>query len=104
MVATGIIAGSWIGVVAVALRRVPERRSRYLPVAVAFFSIVGFATVRFVSLHEVDRLLARRDIGGIRLGTLVEFSLLALATAATIWFPFSPAPRLSTEQASEQTQ
>lgn len=77
-----------IGVI-VAIWRVPPRRRRYLPHALAISALFAFAAIRIVSLHQVDTLLYRRDIGGIRFVALIELSLLAATVlAATIWSRF----------------
>jgi hypothetical protein len=72
------IAVIWGVVVLVAIWRVPERRRRYLPTALVVFSLVCYAGIRLISLHQVDALLHNRSIGEVRIGTIVELSLLAL--------------------------
>jgi hypothetical protein len=75
------------GVVTVAaLQRIPtDRRQEFLPGSVAMIAVVAFAFSRFVSLHQLDAVLDRRDLGGIRLGALLEVVLLAFVTGATSW-------------------
>lgn len=80
-VVAGGIGIAWLLSVAIALWRVPERRRRYLPTAIAVFSMMCFAALRLVSLHQVDSLLRRRDVYEVRVGTLVEI-VGVLATAA----------------------
>ena len=80
-VVAGGIGLTWILSVTIALWRVPERRRRYLPTAIAVFSMLCFAALRLLSLHQVDSLLRRRDVYEVRLGTLVEI-VGVLATAA----------------------
>ncbi len=73
----------WVIGVLVAIWRVPPRRRRYLPNVVAISSVAAFAAVRLISLHHIDTVLYRRDLGGIRIVAIAELFLLAMA-AATI--------------------
>ncbi|MAT06099.1 MAG: hypothetical protein CL424_13755 [Acidimicrobiaceae bacterium] len=91
----GIVGGAWFVVVAVALWRTPERRRRYLPVGLMVVTLAAFAAVRVISLHQIDSVLYRTDVGGVRVATLVELVLLALTGLATWWCP--PARRPATE-------
>jgi len=75
----------WFVSVVVALWRVPERRRRYLPMAIVAFSLMCFAGIRIVSLHQVDGLLYRRHIAGAKVGSVVEFVGLVTAIAVTSW-------------------
>jgi len=81
------LAAGWALAVVVALWRIPRRRRRYLPVAVAVLSLLSFLAIRAVSLHRVDALL-RRTVHGVRLSSMAELgsvalvTVLALATAA----------------------
>ena len=43
--------------------------------------------IRIVSLHQVDTVLHRTHIGGVRVGTLTELVLLVVASVATFWVP-----------------
>lgn len=70
----GTIGVLWAAVVATALWRVPERRRRYLPAALVLFSLLCFAAIRLVSLHQVDAVLYRRDLAGVRIGSLAELA------------------------------
>jgi hypothetical protein len=81
------VAGTWFVAVVVALWRVPERRRRYLPMALVSFTIGCFAGVRTISLHQVDGLLYRRYLAGAKFGAVVEVALLAVAFAITFWQP-----------------
>jgi hypothetical protein len=83
----GVVGVSWFVVVAVALWRTPERRRRYLPVGLMVATLAAFAAVRIVSLHQVDSLLYRTDVEGVRVATFVELTLLALTGLATLWCP-----------------
>jgi hypothetical protein len=89
--AVASIGAIWMVAVVVAVWRVPERRRRYLPAAVAVFSLVCFAGIRIVSLHQVDALLYNRPIRGVRIVTIVELTGIALAILATYWHPFARA-------------
>ena len=79
----GGVAASWTTIVAVAVWRVPERRRRYLPSAIAVFTLVGYAGIRLVSLHQIDAVLHRREAAGVTIGALVEVGLLVLILAVT---------------------
>jgi len=81
------VAGTWFVAVVVALWRVPERRRRYLPMALLSFTIGCFAGIRTISLHQVDGLLYRRFIAGAKVGSVIEVALLAVAFATTFWQP-----------------
>ncbi len=74
----GSVAAIWGIAVIVAIWRVPERRRRYLPAAVVLSGLVCFAAIRLVSLHHIDTLLYRRDIGGVRIVAVVEIIGVAL--------------------------
>lgn len=73
------IAVAWLLTVFVAIWRVPPRRRRYLPNVVAVSSLVAFAAARMISLHQIDAVLDRRDLGGVRIVTITELGLLALS-------------------------
>jgi hypothetical protein len=70
-------------------------RRRYLPEVVAVLALLAFAGVRLVSLHQVDVLLYRRRIEGIKLDVVVELAILAVAIVvplrdATRWWARRP--------------
>jgi hypothetical protein len=89
----GSVGAVWFVVVAVALWRTPERRRRYLPVGLMVVTLAAFAAVRVVSLHQVDSLLYRTEVAGVRFATLTELVLLGLAALATLWCPAArPSP------------
>ncbi|TFH17352.1 MAG: hypothetical protein E4H05_06375 [Acidimicrobiales bacterium] len=71
------VAVVWLLGVAVAVLRVPPRRRRYLPHVILLSTILAFAAIRLVSLHQVDTVLYRRDVAGVRIVALVELGLLA---------------------------
>ena len=73
----------------VAVWRVPERRRRYLPAALVVFTLVCFAGIRIISLHQVDTLLYNRPIRGVRIVAIVELTGVALTILATYWHPFA---------------
>jgi hypothetical protein len=81
----GVVTLLWAATVAVAIWRVPERRRRYLPAAVAAFTLVCYVGVRMVSLHQVDAVLYRHEIVGVRYGTTIEVSLLLVVIATAAW-------------------
>ena len=85
VVAVVAVSITWLVAVFVSIWRVPPRRRRYLPTAIALGTIVAFAAVRVVSLHHVDTVLYRRDIGGVRIVAVMELSLLCLTLATMAW-------------------
>jgi hypothetical protein len=82
--AIGAIATIWAIVVLAAVWRVPERRRRYLPTALAIVTLVAFAGARIVSLHQVDALLDDRNIVGLSVGAFIELSLIALVFVVAV--------------------
>ena len=100
--AVAAVAGTWFVAVVVSLWRVPERRRRYLPMALLSFTIGCFAAIRTISLHQVDGLLYRRYLAGAKFGAVVEVGLLLVAFVVTFWTPAgrpapetAPSPRLA---------
>jgi hypothetical protein len=79
----GIVGAGWLITVAIALWRVPARRRRYLPAALSMFTLMCFIGVRLISLHQIDSLLYRRQLGGAQFGAVVELALLAIAVLLT---------------------
>ena len=86
-VVVGGVAAVWVVTVAVALWRVPARQRRYLPAAIAVFTLMCFVGVRTISLHQIDAVMYHRDIAGAQIGTLGELGLLAIAMLLTAWPP-----------------
>jgi hypothetical protein len=83
----GGVGAVWLITVAVALWRVPARQRRYLPAAIAVFTLMCFVGVRAISLHQIDSLMYRRELAGAQIGTVGELTLLALAVVLTAWPP-----------------
>ena len=82
-VVVGSIAAVWAVAVIIAIWRVPERRRRYLPPALLVFTLVCFAGIRIISLHQIDAVLLRRDLAGAPIGIIIEhIVLLAIFTAS----------------------
>jgi hypothetical protein len=79
-----ILSWAWFMTVLLAIWRVPPRRRRYLPSAIAVGTLVAFVAIRAISLHQIDSLLYRRDVYGIHLAVLVEFALLAVACVSIV--------------------
>lgn len=84
------VATLWAIMALVTIWRVPERRRRYLPMALIVLSLVCFGAIRVVSLHQIDELLFRRHIGDVEIGRAVELVGLSLAlivatTHLTMW-------------------
>ena len=87
--AVASIGAIWLVAVIVAVWRVPERRRRYLPPALVVFTLICFAGIRVVSLHNVDALLYNRPIRGVRIVAIVELFGILLAILSTYWHPFA---------------
>ncbi len=90
-IAVASVGAIWFVSVVLAVWRVPERRRRYLPSALVVFSLVCFAGIRIISLHQVDTLLYNRPILGVRIVTIVELTGVALTILTTYWHPFARA-------------
>jgi hypothetical protein len=88
----GTLGAIWFIVVVVALWRVPERRRRYLPMAIVSFSLMCYAGIRIVSLHQVDAVLYRRHIAGAKIGSVAEILGIATAIIVTCWQAWALAP------------
>jgi hypothetical protein len=85
-----VVAGvglTWFVAVMAACWRVPARRRRYLPMIVVVLTLGAYAAIRIVSLHQIDAILHRRQIAGVRFGTVIEFALLGVAGACALWTP-----------------
>jgi len=84
----------WLIGVTITVLRVPPRRRRYLPHVVLMSAAIAFAAIRLVSLHQIDGLLYRRDVAGVRVVAVLELatlSAIALVTVTTARFPAEPA-------------
>ncbi|MET0198929.1 MAG: hypothetical protein ABW364_16990, partial [Rhodococcus fascians] len=86
----GIIAGIWAIVAIVAIWRVPTRRRRYLPTALIVFTIICFAGVRIISLHQIDAALRIDTIGELTTKATVEVSLLLSCAMVSLALILSP--------------
>jgi hypothetical protein len=73
------VSAVWFVAVLVAIWRVPPRRRRYLSSAIAVFTLLAFVAIRIVSLHQIDSLLYRRGVRGVRFVALIELTLLGIA-------------------------
>jgi hypothetical protein len=71
--------------VVVALWRAPERRRRYLPVALVVFTLMCYAGMRLVSLHQIDALLYHRELAGLKIDTVLELIGLGVALGSCVW-------------------
>jgi hypothetical protein len=83
-VAVASVAAIWLGSVVVALRRAPGRWRRYLPTAIAVFTLLCFAGIRLISLHQVDSLLYHRDLAGVQVDAVLELAGLLVAIVVTV--------------------
>lgn len=70
---------------ALAVRWMPAKRRRYLPEAFIVLALAVFAGVRLVSLHQVDVLLYKRRVEGIKLDAVIELVGLAAAVVLPLW-------------------
>ncbi len=96
-VAVGFVGAGWAVVTLFAIWRFPQRRRRYLPMTIVAFSLVCFAAIRVVSLHQIDSLLYRREILGAQVGGLAELIGLTIASAVTFWQPASSDHRVRSD-------
>jgi hypothetical protein len=78
------IAVVWFIGVIIAVLRVPPRRRRYLPHVILLSTIIALAAIRLVSLHQIDTVLYRRDVAGVRVVAIVELGLLAITALVTV--------------------
>jgi hypothetical protein len=98
--AVGSVGLVWLGIVGVSLWRVPARRRRYLPAVVAVVSLLCFVGLRLVSLHQIDGLLERRHVDGVKVGAILELAaVLLVATTAAMPLPPTGATQVSSPDA-----
>lgn len=71
-----LTGGVWASSVLFAALRTPERRRRYVPIAVAIVSLAAFVVVRAVSLHSIDS-ITNHELGPMDVGIAIELALLA---------------------------
>ena len=79
VVIVAVISLLWAILTLLALWRIPERRRRYLPMTLATATLMCFSAIRLVSLHQVDTLLYRRSVEGLRVGVIIELLLVTVA-------------------------
>ena len=77
--AVGVV---WLTSTFIAVWRIPPRRRRYLPSVIVVGALVSFAAIRAVSLHQIDSVLYRTDLAGVRIVAILETALLIAVTAA----------------------
>jgi hypothetical protein len=82
-----VVGAAWLVSVLVSIWRIPERRRRYLPMTVVVLTVGAYVAVRTVSLHQIDSLLYRTEVADLRVGTLLEYVLLAVAGTITCRAP-----------------
>jgi hypothetical protein len=93
-VAVVAIAAGWLASVILAIWRVPPRRRRYLPSAVAVSALLAFIAIRAISLHQIDAIVYKSDLAGVRYVAIIELGLLVL-TGATMVARLDPSWALS---------
>jgi hypothetical protein len=83
-----LTGGVWASSVLFAALRTPERRRRYVPIAVAIVSLAAFVVIRAVSLHSIDS-ITNHELGPIDVGIVIELILLVAVGfgVATAWRP-----------------
>jgi hypothetical protein len=81
----GVVGAVWAVTIAVTVWRAPERRRQYLPTAILVFTLVCFAGVRSISLHQADALLHTRVVRGVTVGAVIEVGLLVLVAVVSAW-------------------
>ena len=79
-----IIGVTWLSIIVVGIWRVPERRRRYLPSALLCTTLVCFAIIRIVSLHQIDTIVQRTSVVGVPVGTIAELLGVILAVVLTV--------------------
>lgn len=92
--AVGALMCAWL-LVGWAVRRWFVGRRRYGAMFAAMLAIGAFATVRLVSLHQVDAVLRRRPIADVRLASVIEGVLLWLLVLAAWFTPVFRAPAVA---------
>ncbi len=91
VIAIGLIAATALIAALVAVLIGRARRRRYVPAALVVFGLICFLGIRVVSLHQVDGLLYRRHLAGVRVGAILEVIALLVAIALTFRQPCPPA-------------
>jgi hypothetical protein len=79
-----IVGLIWFSIIVVGIWRVPERRRRYLPSALLCTTLVCFAIIRLVSLHQIDTIVYRTSVAGVPIGTVVEHVGVVLAVVLIV--------------------
>jgi hypothetical protein len=79
-----IVGVTWLSIIVVGIWRVPERRRRYLPSALLCTTLVCFAIIRIVSLHQIDTIVQRTSVAGVPVGTVAELVGVVLAVMLTV--------------------
>jgi len=87
MAVIAALGGALVAAVTIALGKVDATRRRYLPEAIVVLALAAFAAVRLVSLHQVDALLYRRRIEGVKVDAVIELAVLAVATVIPLRRP-----------------
>ncbi len=70
--AVGLI---WFVAVTAACCSAYRRRRRYLPMIVIVLTLGAYAAIRVVYQHQMDAILDRRQMAGLRYGTAIECTL-----------------------------
>jgi hypothetical protein len=87
VIVAGSVGAIWSIAVLGALWGVPARRRRYVPASIVVFTLICFVGIRLVSLHQIDGLLYRRDVAGLRVDAALELVGVSIAAAVTFWRP-----------------
>jgi hypothetical protein len=81
VVALGVV---WIGALIVAVLHAPERHRRHRPVAISLATLLAFDALRTISLHQVDWLLYRHEVGGVPIASAVELTLVLAVMVSVV--------------------
>lgn len=78
------LGGVWMGALTVAVLHAPERHRRHLPVALSLATLLAFDALRTISLHQVDWLLYRHEVGGVVIASAVELALVLAVVVSVV--------------------
>ncbi len=77
-----VLAVIALAITVVGGRRIGAEHRRYAPTLIVLLGLVLFSVVRVISLHQIDSVLYRRPIDRVRLGPVLDLSLILALIAA----------------------
>ena len=77
-----ILAVVALAIVIVGVRRIGVAGRRYAPTLVMLFGLFLFSLIRIVSLHQIDSVLYRHPIHGVRVGPVLDLFCTGLLLVA----------------------